>query len=70
MGLAALGLTARTVQSIETALRRFDAGTYGVCLECGNPVEPARLRALPFAGLCRGCQELHDASQDGRLARV
>ena len=70
VGLAALGISSRNVQSIETALRRFDAGTYGVCLDCSSPIEPARLRALPFAELCRGCREVADASQDGRLARV
>ena len=70
VGLAALGLSARTVQSIEIALRRFDAGTYAVCPDCSSRIEPARLGALPFAELCRSCQEQRDGSQDGRLARV
>jgi RNA polymerase-binding transcription factor DksA len=34
---------------IEEALRRIDAGTYGVCEQSGEPIERERLRALPFA---------------------
>jgi DnaK suppressor protein len=36
----------------EDALERLDAGTYGSCLACGEPIEPARLEALPFARYC------------------
>ena len=61
VGLAALGLCARTVQSLEIAMRRLDAGTYGTCLDCRSRIEAARLRAVPFAVLCRGCQEQQEA---------
>jgi DnaK suppressor protein len=70
VGVAALRLTARTVQSIETALQRFDAGTYGVCPDCRGPIEPGRLRAMPFAELCRRCQERYDGFRRNRLEAV
>jgi DnaK suppressor protein len=37
---------------IEKALSRMDEGTYGICARCGNPIEKARLKALPYANLC------------------
>jgi DnaK suppressor protein len=39
-------------EKIVSALSRIDAGTYGLCERCGKPIEKARLRALPYAGLC------------------
>jgi len=41
---------------IEHALHKFDEGTYGSCDECGQPIDPARLEALPQASLCLSCK--------------
>jgi DnaK suppressor protein len=40
------------IAKIERALKRIDAGTFGVCEVCGKPIEKARLKALPYADLC------------------
>ncbi|MFC7361461.1 TraR/DksA family transcriptional regulator [Nocardioides astragali] len=40
---------------VDAALARLDAGTYGVCERCGEPVGEARLEALPAARTCIGC---------------
>ena len=48
---------------VEHALHKFDNGTYGLCDVCGQPIEPARLEALPQASLCLRCkarQAKHD----------
>ena len=37
---------------IDDALRRIDAGTYGVCAVCGRPIGEERLKAVPYATLC------------------
>jgi len=37
---------------IDAALKRMDAGTYGTCEVCGNPIAPERLEARPWATLC------------------
>src|SRR5437660_5112729 len=37
---------------VERALRRLDDGTYGRCEACGEPIEEARLEALPAARFC------------------
>ena len=34
-----------------------------LCLECGEPIPLARLRALPDAVRCVGCQETHEATE-------
>lgn len=40
------------LREIDAALERIEAGTYGVCERCGNPIEPERLEHLPWATLC------------------
>ena len=41
---------------VEHALRKFEDGTYGLCDSCGQPIDPARLEALPQASLCLDCK--------------
>jgi RNA polymerase-binding protein DksA len=43
------------LENVVGALRRLDAGTYGTCARCGEPIGPARLRALPEAAECIDC---------------
>jgi len=40
------------LEKIEKALSRIDEGTFGLCERCGKPIEKARIKALPYAGLC------------------
>jgi DnaK suppressor protein len=37
------------------ALERVDAGTYGICAECGESIPVARLEALPHTKYCVTC---------------
>jgi RNA polymerase-binding protein DksA len=41
---------------IDRALERIDEGTYGICTNCGKPIQAERLEALPWAELCIDCQ--------------
>jgi RNA polymerase-binding transcription factor DksA len=52
-GLDDLGRT--EAREIRETLRRIEGGTYGFCLECQQPIDEARLRAVPTAGLCIYC---------------
>ena len=52
---ALLGQTRARLTAISAALRRVDAGTYGRCVTCGQPIAPARLEARPYAEECIGC---------------
>ena len=54
-----LALQARMTDSlaeVERALHKFCSGTYGFCDGCGQPIDPARLDALPEATLCASCK--------------
>ena len=42
---------------INDALERLDGGSFGVCTNCSADIAKARLRALPWAKYCVGCQE-------------
>jgi DnaK suppressor protein len=42
---------------VEEALARFERGTYGICQQCRQEIDPARLEALPYANLCLRCQQ-------------
>jgi len=55
--LALMQMKSETLKKIDQAIVRLEAGTYGRCQECDAEIPPARLRALPFAALCRDCQE-------------
>jgi sigma-B regulation protein RsbU (phosphoserine phosphatase) len=40
------------LSEIDLALGRLDAGTYGLCEACGDPIEPEGMRRNPLARLC------------------
>jgi DnaK suppressor protein len=44
------------LDQVNAALARLDAGTYGICENCGKEISPRRLEALPYARLCVDCQ--------------
>jgi DnaK suppressor protein len=52
------GSLSETLQDIEDALAKFDAGTYGECESCGKPIPDARLEAMPAARVCIDCASL------------
>jgi RNA polymerase-binding transcription factor len=45
----------REIQQIGEALKRIAEGTYGVCSQCGEDIDPKRLKALPTATRCISC---------------
>ena len=51
---------------IEHALSKFEDGTYGLCDSCGQPIDPARLEALPQANLCLSCKAGQEKDAKGR----
>jgi RNA polymerase-binding protein DksA len=46
----------RLLQAIDAALARIDAGTYGLCVNCGARIAPERLEAMPWTTLCIECK--------------
>ena len=45
----------RHLEEIDAAIKRLDAGTYGTCALCGNPIAQERLEARPAAVICIAC---------------
>jgi RNA polymerase-binding protein DksA len=41
---------------IDYALARIQAGTYGMCRTCGQPISEERLEAIPYATQCIDCK--------------
>ncbi|MEA2639549.1 MAG: hypothetical protein QOF51_943 [Chloroflexota bacterium] len=59
----------RALVEVERALAEIAAGTYGRCVDCGQPINPARLEARPVVQRCLSCQrqqELPSARGRGR----
>jgi DnaK suppressor protein len=52
---ALAGTLLETLQDIEGALVKFDAGTYGRCETCGEEIGETRLEAMPAARFCINC---------------
>ena len=50
-------IDAKLLREVTDALRRVDTGSYGVCMECEEPISTKRLDALPWAKYCVKCQE-------------
>jgi DnaK suppressor protein len=57
---------ANTLDDVRLALGRIADGSYGLCLEDDQPIEPARLEALPWARYCSRHQAELEAREDLR----
>ena len=52
---------ARELGQVLAARRRILDGSYGECIDCGEPIDPRRLAALPATPYCTACQSLTEA---------
>lgn len=48
---------------IQRALEHIHDGSFGVCVECGDPIGLKRLQAVPWASHCIHCQEQSDVAR-------
>ncbi len=55
----------KLLNKIDQALKRIEEGSYGYCIETGEPISLKRLEARPIATLCIEAQEKHE-----RLERI
>jgi DnaK suppressor protein len=72
MDFALMEMESGTLRKIDEAIQRLEEGTYGVCSECDETISEARLKALPFATVCRDCpaQRVDDvAARNARPSR-
>jgi len=57
IGFATRELLVGRVNRLSAALDRLNDGEYGTCVECEEPISPARLQALPEVQTCVQCQD-------------
>jgi DnaK suppressor protein len=67
---ALMEMKSATLAKIDEALRRLEEGVYGVCAECGQEISEARLAAVPFASMCRDCQEQWESEEREERVRL
>ena len=51
------------IDQMNRAIQRIEDGNYGTCERCGNPIEAARLKALPHALLCMDCKRREERAR-------
>ncbi|MBM4088977.1 MAG: TraR/DksA family transcriptional regulator [Planctomycetes bacterium] len=54
-----------TLGQIDAALERIEAGTYGVCVECGGRIPKTRLNVIPFTPHCVKCASVIQQTSPG-----
>lgn len=45
------------LDQVNSALTKISEGEYGVCTSCGDEIDPARLKALPYVDMCIKCKK-------------
>jgi len=53
-------MSLKELAGIAAARERVANGTYGECIDCGEPIAPARLEVNPTARRCAACQAQHE----------
>lgn len=53
----------KLISKIDSALRRIDEGTYGYCVDTGEPIGLKRLEARPTATMTLEAQERHERKE-------
>lgn len=60
MDVALVIRESQELQNIDAALARIADASYGNCVDCGEGIAPARLKAYPMATRCLPCQEEYE----------
>lgn len=58
------------LREVRTALRRIDAGAFGICAGCDENINQRRLAAVPWASFCIVCQEAADRGQNAPPSEI
>jgi DnaK suppressor protein len=70
LALGDLDRTSKFMREVRDALRRMDAGTFGMCAECEESIHPKRLAAIPWASTCIVCQSAADREQKAPWSEI
>jgi RNA polymerase-binding transcription factor DksA len=58
--IASTARDATELAAIDSALQRLDTPEFGVCIDCGADIQPARLMAEPTVLRCTVCQQRYE----------
>jgi DnaK suppressor protein len=68
--IGALDRNSTFLREVREALVRVDAGTFGVCIDCEEDINPKRLAAIPWASACIACQEIADSERKASRGEI
>ena len=68
MSFAIRSMLVERADRLAEALDRLREGEYGRCVECDEPIAPARLRAIPEVTTCVRCQDRLERTRRLELA--
>ncbi len=60
LNLAGIDRHIQEIRDIDAALIRIAEGSYGICIDCEQPIGVERLKAYPTAKRCLKCQEVYE----------
>ena len=63
-------MKAEVLERVNEAVRHFDEGTYGYCVDCGEVIASSRLRAIPFAIRFKECEEMREHTQHRERVQI
>ena len=58
-----LGRRSRILAEVDRSLRAISEGSYGICVDCEEPISLKRLETIPWAPRCLRCQELLEGQE-------
>ena len=61
-GDAQAARAATELEQVRAAEQRIASGSFGLCVDCDEPIDLRRLTALPATAYCTGCQAVHEQS--------
>lgn len=53
----------KLIKKITQAIQRIEDGEFGVCVECGDEIGIARLKARPMTTLCINCKSKQEEDE-------
>ncbi len=62
------GREQRLLKKIEEAIDRIDAGSFGICDDCGKEIDIKRLEARPVTTMCIECKTLQEEEEKLRAS--
>lgn len=60
LNLAGIDRHIQEIRDIDAALIRIAEGSYGICIDCEQPIGVERLKAYPTAKRCLKCQKVYE----------